>query len=281
MPNRIIRAGIISSDRVNCLDYAAEVFYRRLLNMVDDHGLYDARPSILRATLYPLRIDRVREADISRWLTDCQTAGLILLYEAESKPYLKVLNTQWESRSKPKYPQPSKNGSGCVQLQTDVSNCEQLSPYSGSLSNSNSGSLSAKNDDGLSGCGLSDAVAQAMGMKTIPEGKPGEKLRAITEDFRLAGINPVDVSEFTADWYARKMKAGRPNSVLLPDYLATDLPGWVKAKRLRTVDNAGNAGTDVRKLNCAHCQDTTSITVKTETGVRYVDCPQCQPGENQ
>ncbi len=34
-------------------------------------------------------------------------------------------------------------------------------------------------------------------------------------------------------------------------------------------------------FKCDHCQDTTSITVKTETGVRYVDCPQCQPGENQ
>lgn len=283
MPNRIIRAGIISSDRVNCLDHAAEVFYRRLLNMIDDHGLYDARPSILRATLYPLRIDRVREADISRWLTNCQTAGLILLYEAESKPYLKVLNTQWESRSKPKYPQPPKTENACAQLQAENTEHKQLSPYSYSDSDSDSlsnlESLSAKNsNDSLTDYNLSDAIAEAMGMKVIPDGKPGEKLRAIAEDFRLAGINPVDVSEFAADWYARKMKAGRPNSVLLPDYLATDLPGWVKAKRLRVV---GSVATDARKFKCDRCQDTTSVTVKAETGVRYVDCPQCQSGENQ
>jgi uncharacterized phage protein (TIGR02220 family) len=114
MPNRIIREGIITSDRVEQLDPAAEVFYRRLLNKVDDHGLYDARPSILRANLYPLRIDRVREADISRWMAACQKAGLIVFYEAGGKPYLKVLNTNWQVRSEPKYPQPP--DSSCAQL---------------------------------------------------------------------------------------------------------------------------------------------------------------------
>jgi hypothetical protein len=63
MPTRLVREGIISSDRVDKLDWQAEVFYRRLLNKVDDHGLYDARPSVLRSSLYPLRVDRVREAD--------------------------------------------------------------------------------------------------------------------------------------------------------------------------------------------------------------------------
>jgi hypothetical protein len=115
MPNRIIREGIITSDRVEQLDPASEVFYRRLLNKVDDHGLYDARPSILRANLYPLRIDRVREADISRWMAACQKAGLIVFYEAGGKPFLKVLNTNWQVRSEPKYPPP-----------TDENICEQL-----------------------------------------------------------------------------------------------------------------------------------------------------------
>lgn len=35
------------------------------------------------------------------------------------------------------------------------------------------------------------------------------------------------------------------------------------------------------KFNCNRCQDTTSVTVKAETGVRYVNCPECQSGENQ
>ena len=118
VPTRLIREGIISSDIVDLLDAPAEVFYRRLLNKVDDYGLYDARPSILRANLYPLRVDRVREADISRWMAACQKAGLIVLYQAEGKSCLQMLDTNWQKRSEPKYPLPPVNG--CKQLETPV-----------------------------------------------------------------------------------------------------------------------------------------------------------------
>src|SRR5678815_3314811 len=80
MPTRLVREGIINSDRINELDNAAEVFYRRLLNKVDDYGLYDARPSILRSSLYPLRVNKVSEAACLRWLAICEKAGLIVLY---------------------------------------------------------------------------------------------------------------------------------------------------------------------------------------------------------
>ena len=119
MPTRLLREGILSSDRVDQLDSAAEVFYRRLMSKVDDHGLYDARPSMLRAMLFPLRIDRVREADITRWMAACQKAGLIVLYEADGKPFLKMLDTGWDERSKPKYPLPPENS--CKQLETTES----------------------------------------------------------------------------------------------------------------------------------------------------------------
>ena len=104
MPSRLIREGILTSDRVETLEPPAEVFYRRLMSKVDDHGLYDARPSILRPSLYPLRIDRVREADISRWIAACEKAGLIALYQHDGKPYLQMLDTRWTARSEPKFP---------------------------------------------------------------------------------------------------------------------------------------------------------------------------------
>jgi hypothetical protein len=118
MPTRLLREGILDSDRINLLDWPAEVFYRRLMSKVDDHGLYDARPSMLRATLYPVGTDRVREADISRWLAACEKAGLILLYEAGGKRFLKMLDTRWQARSEPKYPLPHE--SGCKQMETTV-----------------------------------------------------------------------------------------------------------------------------------------------------------------
>ena len=120
MPSRWIREGILTSERVEQLDPAAEVFYRRLLNKVDDFGLYDARVSILRSTLFPLRLDRVREADCSRWMAACQKAGLIVLYEAAGRAYLKVLDTRWPERTEPKYPLPSSS-----QLAT-ANNCMQV-----------------------------------------------------------------------------------------------------------------------------------------------------------
>lgn len=118
MPTRLLREGILTSEAVDSLDAPAEVFYRRLMSKVDDHGLFDARPSILRASLFPLRTDRVREADISRWMAACQKAGLIVLYEADGKPFLCLLKTGWDKRSKPKYPLPPENI--CKQVLTDA-----------------------------------------------------------------------------------------------------------------------------------------------------------------
>ena len=118
MPNRIVREGILTSDKIDQLDAASEVFYRRLLSKVDDHGLYDARPAILRSALFPLRVDRVREADITRWIAACEKAGVIALYRHDGKPYLEVLNTQWQARSEPKYPRRSASASICAQVQT-------------------------------------------------------------------------------------------------------------------------------------------------------------------
>lgn len=128
MPNRIIREGILSSDRVDQLDAPAEVFYRRLMSKVDDHGLYDARLSMLRSSLYPLRVDRVREADISRWIAACEKAGLIALYQHAGKPYLQMLDTRWAARSEAKYPLPTEAGSApligsensCAQVHSDA-----------------------------------------------------------------------------------------------------------------------------------------------------------------
>lgn len=123
MPNRIIREGILSSDRVEQLDPPAEVFYRRLMSKVDDHGLYDARPSILRTSLYPLRVDRVREADIARWIAACEKAGVIALYQHDGKPYLQMLDTRWQARSEAKFPLPDAPGS--MRLRAADNSCAQ------------------------------------------------------------------------------------------------------------------------------------------------------------
>lgn len=107
MPTRLLREDILTSERIDQLDAGAEVFYRRLMSKVDDFGLFDARPAILRSNLFPLRIDRVREADIARWIAACEKAGVIALYAHGGKPYGQMLDTRWTARSQPKHPAPS------------------------------------------------------------------------------------------------------------------------------------------------------------------------------
>lgn len=105
MPNRVLREGILSSDRVNLLDAPAEVFYRRLMSVVDDFGRFDARPVMLKVSCFPLRADTVREADISRWIAICEKAGLIALYVANGRPYVEMLDFRQSVRAKTsKYP---------------------------------------------------------------------------------------------------------------------------------------------------------------------------------
>lgn len=121
MPNRIVREGILDSDAVNKLTWAAEVFYRRLMSVVDDFGRYDARPEMLRAKLYPMRLDKVSLPDIVKWLADCVEAGLVRCYEVLSKPYLEIINFGQQLRQKrSKYPEPE---SDCKQMISDDINC--------------------------------------------------------------------------------------------------------------------------------------------------------------
>ncbi len=106
--SRMIRKGFVDSDRVSRLDsWFTECFYHRLLLVADDYGFYDARPAYLRAQLFCTKLDKVREADVSRALHECERAGLIRFYEIDSKPYLEILRYgQRCDKTKPKWPTP-------------------------------------------------------------------------------------------------------------------------------------------------------------------------------
>ena len=115
MPSRILREGILTSERVDMLTPQGELFYRRLMSVVDDFGRFDGRPQMLRVSCFPLRVDRVREADISRWLDELQTAGLIALYAVNGKPYLEMHDFRQQVRAKEsRYPAKPEPIGGCV-----------------------------------------------------------------------------------------------------------------------------------------------------------------------
>lgn len=107
MPNRIIREGFLTSDKVDRLSWVEECFYHRLLLAVDDYGRYHADPPLLIGKIMPRKIGNVSNQDIEKWLTACVTAGLVRVYGVDGKRYLEVLQFDQRTRAKKsKFPAP-------------------------------------------------------------------------------------------------------------------------------------------------------------------------------
>lgn len=107
MPNRIIRDWT-DSERIDALSFQAEIMLLRLMMKADDLGAYHANPKLINSFCFPLK--NIRETDISRWLQELVSAGLIALYDADNKRYLHIINFGQRMRTvKPKFPQIPEN----------------------------------------------------------------------------------------------------------------------------------------------------------------------------
>jgi len=121
MPNRILRDWT-DSERVNQLSWQAESVFVRLIMKVDDYGRFTANSRLLKALLFPLK-DGLRDTDISRWIAECEKAGLIRVYTASDKDgrpkqFLEIGRFGQRSRAeKSKYPEPPADYSQSIQSQ--------------------------------------------------------------------------------------------------------------------------------------------------------------------
>lgn len=106
MPTRIIRDGILTSERVNALSPLAELFYRRLMSVADDYGRYSGNLTLIRSSCYPLKVDSVKEDSIKKHLAECIDAGLIAPYTVDSKPYIVMTDFGQRINGKSKFPDP-------------------------------------------------------------------------------------------------------------------------------------------------------------------------------
>lgn len=255
MPNRIIREGILSSDRIDQLDAPAEVFYRRLMSRVDDHGLFDARTSMLRASLYPLRVDRVREADIARWIAACEKAGVIALYTHESKPFGQMLDTRWQARSEPKYPlppwgykAPQALANTCAQLQTtaplvvvgDVvenvdGNARKRAPASRSKA------LKTEMPADFAVSAKVKAWALERGFDRTDEHLQAFARKCAANGYRYADWDAALMEAIREDW--AKLRGGKPGGVAPPAESATS-----RALQRATADETARQDAHARKL---------------------------------
>lgn len=118
MPVRLIRPGINSSDRVDALTAMAEVFYRRLLSVVDDYGRYDADWRVLRSSCFPLKADQISQEQLEGWLTECSAVQpgeeepLIRTFTVRRKRYLEVTNFGQRIRTPSRFPEPGEAEGG-------------------------------------------------------------------------------------------------------------------------------------------------------------------------
>jgi hypothetical protein len=138
MPNRILKESICTSDTVDALSAEEERLFTRLITKCDDFGCFDARPAILRAECFPLKVDQISLESIAAWATQLAAVGLIRLYAVDGRPYLQMVTWRKHQQAravKPKYPLPDpSNKEECAQLPAIDSKCNQIPSYSYSYS---------------------------------------------------------------------------------------------------------------------------------------------------
>lgn len=121
MPNRIIKESICTSDTIDKLSWFEEVFFYRLIVNCDDYGRFDARVSILKARLFPLK--SVTEKEIVNALRKLVEVGIALVYEVAGRPYVQLVTWakhQTIRNKRSKYPSYEDS------LKTSESNCKQM-----------------------------------------------------------------------------------------------------------------------------------------------------------
>ena len=225
MPNRYIREDAIESEALNSVSWQAEVFYRRLLNRVDDFGRFTANKSLLRASIFPLQLDKVRDSDIPRLLAECETAGLLFVYSADGKQWL-VIN-KWEQgrAATSKIPQPPADI--CEQMKTFVYGCKRMfadAPDSDSDSDSDNDSDSDPDNKGVLGKSASQLRAEKLFRKR--ETTPWDKSEARAWKDAKATVEATSEEEWTAleQFYGAQEVADRP--LYRRRNLATLLNNW-------------------------------------------------------
>lgn len=127
MPERMVKPDILTDEAVDRLSSDAEVFYRRLISVVDDFGRYDGRLTVLLAHLYPLKMRIVSESEIEKWLAECANAGVLLRYVIDGKPFIAFTVFDQRLRAKKsKWPAPLTSDDIRQQMPTNASKCPQM-----------------------------------------------------------------------------------------------------------------------------------------------------------
>lgn len=129
MPQRFLRPGITTSKRFNRLDYHAQIFYVRLLTLVDDFGRYDSDPMLLRSHAFPFGSPDGKDIPLKTIDNICLqlvTNDLAEFYRAGGKEVVQI--TRWNEKARAASSKYLANDESCEQMFSDVIKCSVPSP---------------------------------------------------------------------------------------------------------------------------------------------------------
>ncbi|HKN01012.1 MAG TPA: hypothetical protein VJX23_10895 [Candidatus Binataceae bacterium] len=101
----------------------AERMHWRLITVADDFARFNAEPSVLVATCFPLMIREITDKQVEAWLAELITAGVARTYTVSGTRYGYFVNWakyQQTRAQKSKFPEPPASDSGCNHLRADV-----------------------------------------------------------------------------------------------------------------------------------------------------------------
>lgn len=109
MPNRYVREGYLSSEKVAKLSAEAERLYFRLYLVVDDYGRFEARSVLIKNKAFPAH-DSIETTKVVEWFKELVLKKMIRYYKIEDKAYFEIANFNQRTRSKSRYPDPVLEG---------------------------------------------------------------------------------------------------------------------------------------------------------------------------
>lgn len=146
------------------MGWFTEVFFYRLIVSCDDYGRMDARPAILRAKLFPLRVEMGLET-VRDALAELAAIGCVRLYEVAGRPYLCLPAWAGHQRirtQRAKYPGPDEAADDV--LPQPAADGGAARPESETQSQSQSESISEAEAEGAGVRAELAAAATAIGM---------------------------------------------------------------------------------------------------------------------
>lgn len=135
VPNRWVKADLLSSDRFNSASFEGQSVFVRLLLVADDHGRYDGRVAAILSACDPLqtfarKCERMNGGGTLKWfegvLAELESVDLARFWVGKKGVFLLIPRFYERPRSKSKFEDPPEEittEQGCTHLLADAHKC--------------------------------------------------------------------------------------------------------------------------------------------------------------